>query len=140
MNSIDLVACMSFKFNKNKNLLEIVRFATDIKNIYPGLFSKILNWSIKQINFKGAVSSWSDNRHSNGHLYKHNNFVHIQDQKAGYFVTDYETRWRREHFMKNKIKQRHPEVDLSKTEWQLEQELGYDRVWDAGKRFWLKNV
>jgi hypothetical protein len=42
--------------------------------------------------------------------------------------------------MKNKIKQRHPEVDLSKTEWQLEQELGYDRVWDAGKRFWLKNV
>jgi hypothetical protein len=42
--------------------------------------------------------------------------------------------------MKNKIKQRHPEVDLSKTEWQLEQELGYDRIWDAGKRLWILTV
>jgi len=136
-NVFNLVAVMSVKLVK-PNQIEIVRFATDINNRYPGVFSKMLNWYIKQTNFKGEVVSWSDNRHSNGHLYKSNGFDFVREQKPGYFVTDYEKRWRREHFMKNKIKERHPEVDLTKTEWQLEQQLGLDRIWDAGKMLWLK--
>jgi hypothetical protein len=134
----DICAVMSLRLQKNQ--LEIVRFATDIRNRYPGVFTKMLEWAVKQLQFQGTVTSWSDNRHSNGGVYARNGFEFVREQLPSYFVTDYETRWRREHFMKNKIKQRHPEVDLSKTEWQLEQELGYDRVWDAGKRFWLKNV
>jgi hypothetical protein len=135
-NSFELCACMSIR--KKQGQLEIVRFATDIRNRYPGLFSKMLNWAVKQLQFQGNVISWSDNRHSNGNMYAKNGFELSREHLPGYFVTDYQTRWRREHFMKNKIKQRHPEVDLSKTEWQLEQELGYDRIWDAGKRLWMK--
>jgi len=139
LDLFNLVAVMSVKQTK-PNQIEIVRFATDISNRYPGVFSKMLNWYAKQTNFKGEVVSWSDNRHSNGHLYKSNGFEFVREQKPGYFVTDYTTRWRREHFMKNKIKQRHPEVDLTKTEWRLEQELGLDRIWDAGKIFWKKSL
>jgi hypothetical protein len=135
-----LSACMSVKINKDQNQMEIVRFSTDISNRYPGAFTKILTWIIKQLQFKGEVLSWSDNRHSNGHLYQANGFAAVQNQGPGYFVTDYQSRWRREHFMKAKIKQRHPDVDLSKTEWQLEQELGYDRIWDAGKILWKKLI
>ena len=135
-----LVACMSIKLNKSNNQMEIVRFATDINNRYPGAFSKMLNWTVTQLCFIGKITSWSDNRHSNGNLYKANGFELAKEIGPSYFVTDYENRWRREHFMKNKIKQRHPEVDLSKTEWQLEQELGLDRVWDAGKRLWVKTI
>ena len=133
----NLVGCLSFK-RYGKNELEIIRFATDISNIYSGLFSKMLNWYLNAMSFRGEIFSWSDNRHSNGYLYQKNGFEMIREQKPGYFVTDYQTRWRREHFMKNKIKQRHPEADLTKTEWQLEQELGYDRIWDAGKTLWRK--
>jgi len=115
-NQFDLVAVMSIKCIKS-NQMEIVRFATDIVNRYPGAFSKMLTWAINQLNFKGEVLSWSDNRHSNGHLYKSNGFKYVREQGLAYFVTDYVNRWRREHFMKNKIKERHPEVDLNKTEW-----------------------
>jgi hypothetical protein len=139
LSPFELSAIMSIKHVKC-NQLEIVRFATDINNRYPGVFTKILNWYINQSNFKGEILSWSDNRHSNGNLYKSNGFEFVKEQGPGYFITDYETRWRREHFMKAKIKQRHPEVDLSKTEWQLEQELGYDRIWDAGKILWKKII
>jgi hypothetical protein len=139
LDSFTLSACMSIKKIKNDQI-EIIRFATDIKNRYPGVFSKILAWYIAQTNFKGEIISWSDNRHSNGKLYQSNGFEYVRIQGPGYFVTDYQTRWRREHFMKNKIKQRYPEVDLTKTEWQLEQELGYDRVWDAGKILWKLKV
>jgi hypothetical protein len=139
VDSFNLVACMSVKHLK-VDQLEIVRFATDISNRYPGVFTKMLNWYVNQINFKGEMHSWSDNRHSNGHLYQANGFKYVREQKPGYFVTDYQTRWRREHFMKARIKERHPHVDLSKTEWQLEQQLGYDRIWDAGKVLWKKSI
>jgi len=139
-DQFDLVAAMSVKQSEHKNQIEIVRFATDINNRYPGVFSKMLNWFIGQTNFKGEALSWSDNRHSNGNLYRSNGFIPIKTQQPSYFITDYQHRWRREHFMKNKIKQRYPDVDLNKTEWQLEQELGHDRIWDAGKILWQKTV
>jgi len=139
-NVFNLVAVMSLKLNKDQTQMEIVRFATDISNRYPGVFSKILNWVIEKLNFRGEIVSWSDNRHSNGHLYKSNGFEFVKEQKPGYFVTDYQHRWRREYFMKNRIKERYPEVDLSKTERELTQELGFDWIWDAGKYLWRKIV
>jgi len=139
LDSFNLVAVMSVKQSK-PNQMEIVRFATDINNRYPGVFSKMLNWYVQKSSFHGDIFSWSDNRHSNGHLYKSNGFKPIKEQGPGYFVTDYCSRWRREHFMKKRIKQYHPEVDLTKTEWQLEQQLGLDRIWDAGKILWKKSL
>jgi hypothetical protein len=37
---------------------------------------------------------------------------------------------------KAKLKKLHPYIDLEKTEWQILQELGYDRIWDCGKIKW----
>ena len=42
--------------------------------------------------------------------------------------------------MKSKIKEKF-NVDISnKTEWQLMQDNGYDRVWDCGKIKWIKTL
>jgi hypothetical protein len=49
----------------------------------------------------------------------------------------------KEHYMKGKlIKKFGLDSDYvsSHTEWQIMQGLGYDRLWDAGKKIWMRVV
>lgn len=38
------------------------------------------------------------------------------------------------------FKQKFPEADMSKTEWEIMQDMGYDRIWDCGVTKWVKKV
>jgi hypothetical protein len=44
-------------------------------------------------------------------------------------------------FGKSALKKRYPNIyDDSKTEWEMMQELGYDRIWDCGKFKYELNI
>ena len=135
----ELVGLLSYK--KHSDSLEITRYCTKIFVSYPGLFSKLMNYMVKDLNYSGLIYSFSNNLHSSGALYAASGFAPAKETPPGYYYTlDYHTRFSRHEFMKSKIKKRF-DVDIEgKTEWQLMQELGYDRIWDAGKLKWVKEV
>jgi hypothetical protein len=138
----ELIAIMSFSDQMNR--LELVRYATNTTFVISGLFSKMLQRSIKEFNFSGDILSFSDNRVSNGRLYCNSGFVNVKELNPGYCYTlDFVNRINRQQCMKPKLIKRHnldPSISDYTTEWQLAQELGYDRIWDAGKIKWIYHV
>jgi hypothetical protein len=134
----ELIGVISLR--KVKGICEVTRFATKLGTVYSGLFSKMLKFSIKSIGFSGEIISFSDNRHGSGALYKATGFSKQSDIGEAYFYTkDYTERLNRQGFMKSKIQKKFnlSDDDMLKTEWQLMQELDYDRIWDAGKIKWV---
>jgi hypothetical protein len=122
---------------------ELVRYATNINCAYPGLFSKMENKFIKLTNFKGNLISFSDNRHSNGQLYKSNGFILEHVTKPGYTYTgDYLNFESRLKYQKHKLIEKFDLTeDISNiTEWEIMQSQGYDRLWDAGQSKWTKLI
>ena len=138
----ELVGVMSFSLQKNR--LELVRYATKIDSVASGLFSKMLKQSIKEFAFTGQIISFSDSRISNGNLYLKSGFVRDIELKADYCYTyDYNSRIHKQNCMKSKLINRHnldSNLSTQYTEWALAQELGYDRLWDAGKVKWIYKI
>jgi len=143
----NLVAVMTFdnkrSMSKKQNgdsSYELLRFATDINYRVIGIASKILNYFINEYKPDNIIS-FADRRWT---LDKNNNLY----TKIGFKLTnilrpDYSyynpkiDRLRRFHkfgFGKKSIKKKYPNIySDEKTEWQMMQEAGYDRVWDCGK-------
>ncbi len=123
-----LVAVNSFK-NKGNGDYELTRFAC--KGRVVGGASKTLTHFIKD-HSPEQIKTFADNRWSNGNLYDTLGFdmdgvVPPMQQ----YVEDYTTRYHKLTFAKQKlIKQGH---NANKTEWEIMQEMGYDRIWDCGK-------
>lgn len=126
------------------NTAEIVRYCSDIRFGFPGLFTKMLTRFLRDEDFNGVITSFSDNRHSNGRLYKSAGFVLDNITPPGY---SYTKNWlRREnrmqyqkHLLAGKFGLDQQYVD-SKTEWEIMREQGYDRLWDAGQSKWIKHI
>ena len=146
-NNEEIVAVMTFDFNRymsaaKKSIIgeyELKRFATKIDYRIPGIASKMLKYFVKNFNPTKIISFADKTTTINtDNLYTKIGFVYKEtigpDYK--YFNTKI-SRNRRLHkfgFGKNSIKKKFPEVyDSNKTEWEMMQELGYDRIWDCGK-------
>ena len=137
----NIVACMSWR--KKGDAWEIIRYATNIGNLIPGMFSKLLRHSIVNFSIQGRIISFSDNRVSNGNLYLKNGFTHEDSLGPAYCYTDYSTRFNRQLFFKSKLQQRYSldeEYVKNNTEWTIAQELGFDRLWDCGKKKWVMYI
>jgi hypothetical protein len=137
-----LVGVMSFAHRKGR--LELVRYATDVNRVCVGLFSRLFYHSVTEFQFSGKIISQSDNRISNGALYLSTGWQYEGEQPPGYCYTgDYVSRQNKENFMKGKLAKKFG-LDIkyveANTEWQIMQDLGYDRLWDAGKKIWSKTV
>lgn len=133
-----LIGIMSFA--KTMGRMELIRYATDTNIVCSGLFSKMLKHAVQTFKFSGKIVSLSDNRVSNGNLYLQSGWTYEKEISPEYFYTiDYETILHKQNFRKEKLIKRFdldPEWVANTTEWQIVQELGYDRVWDAGKKRW----
>jgi len=118
--------------------VEIVRYATDLTANYPGLFSRLLKYSLHCLNIKHTdVFSYSDNRHSSGNVYQQSGFELIRTSLPNYYYTqNYHNIENKKKFTKQKIKSKFNIQVGDRTEWQIMQDLGYDRIWDAGKKLW----
>jgi hypothetical protein len=123
---------------------DLVRYATDIRSHIPGLFTKMLKFAIKEFEISGKIISFSDNRFSDGNLYEKSGFVLEKILPPGYCYTDnYVTRYNRQNFMKHKLVNKYDldPADVSdKSEWEIVRDLGFDRLWDCGKKRWRFDV
>jgi hypothetical protein len=131
-----IYAALSTKRN-NMGQLEVVRYASDVDFRVVGGFSKLLTNAVKILNFQGEVISYSDNLISNGNLYSQNAFKAVRSSFPGYWFTDYLTKF---HWQRINNKEYQEKIDKNKSRWQNAQELGWDRIWDAGKTLWQKSV
>jgi hypothetical protein len=134
----ELLACMSFA--KENNEYNLVRYCTS-KRVVGGA-SKLLSHFIKEYKPKSIIS-FSDNRFSIGNLYNVLGF-----KKCGvvppmqYYVENHLIKYQKRELSIKWIKKNAPYLNFikpsgeRKTEWELLQELGYDRIWDCGKVKW----
>jgi very-short-patch-repair endonuclease len=144
----ELVALMTFdnkrslnkEANHNENNYELTRFC--IKNCYQitGIAAKILSHFIKTYNPERIISfadrRWTLDKDNNLYVKLGFKLIEVLDPDYTYYCPKVD-RYRRFHkfgFGKSNIKKRFPYVySFNKTEWEMMQELGYDRIWDCGK-------
>ena len=123
---------------------ELSRFATNVNYSFPGLFSRMLTKFKSLTDFNGELISFSDNRHSDGNLYKSNGFNLEHVSNPGYtYSNDFINFESRQKYQKHKLAKTFNLESTyvnSKPEWEIMQEQGYDRLWDAGQTKWAKNI
>lgn len=132
----ELVSVMTFsvpRYDKSYEW-ELSRFCTKLNTTVVGGASKLLKHFIKNYNPKSIIS-YADRRWSVGNLYKQLGFEQTRISSPRYYYmkkSRYLVREHRSNYTKDRILKKHPNIDLSKTEWQIMQELNYDRIWDCG--------
>lgn len=143
----ELISVMTFD-NKRKMILrnndtdsyELTRFSTKICYKVPGIAGKLLKFFINNYKPKSIISfadkCWTINKEDN--LYTKLNFKLKKEIGPDYkYFNPKISRNRRLHkfsFGKSSLKIKFPEIySDSKTEWEIMQEAGYDRIWDCGK-------
>ena len=130
-------------FSNTTGRMDLIRYATDINMVSSGLFTRMLKQSVNDFKLSGKITSLSDNRHSDGNVYYRSGWTFAANSESTYSYTDYKTRFNKQTFTKDKIAKRFGiDSDTMKkyTEWEIMQELGYDRIWDVGKKRWTINV
>jgi hypothetical protein len=144
----EIVAVMCFDnkrhLNKsnlhNSNIYELTRFCVKKNTIISGIADRLLKYFI--LKYKPhKIISFADRRWTpspTNNLYVKLGFTLNKVYKPEYWYYNLKVdRLKRFHkfgFGKTNIKKRFPSIyDENKTEWEMMQELGYDRIWDCGK-------
>lgn len=141
----ELVSVMTFskeriiyKNNTKDDSYELIRFSSKLNTIIIGGFSKLLKFFIKKYSPKSiktfADIRWSSINHETT-VYEKNGFNFIKATKPNYWYmhkSNILKRLHRYNFTKFNILKKNDELDSKKTEWELMQELGYNRIWDCG--------
>jgi|APGre2960657404_1045060.scaffolds.fasta_scaffold06633_2 hypothetical protein len=120
----------------NIKTFELLRFCSKLNTNVVGGFSKLLNFFIKNYNPEKIITysdiRWSGINYKDTMYYK-NGFEYVGVTKPNYWyvsVRDFLNRQHRFNFRKNILVEQG--FDNSKTEWEIMQENGYDRIWDCG--------
>ena len=143
----ELVAVMTFDNNrqfskeKNHNIMdyELKRFATTTEYNVIGIGSKLFKYFLKNYE-SNKIISFLDNRWAINdiNIYDILGFKLIKKLKPDYsYFNPKVSRNKRLHkfaYGKKRLKTLFPEIySDNKTEWEIMQEAGYDRIWDCGK-------
>jgi hypothetical protein len=142
----NIVAVMTFDNNRsmiNKHndntCYDLTRFSTDINYKIPGIADKLLKYFIKSYK-PSKIISFGDRRwvlDGSNNMYTKLGFTLINILKPDYKYYNPKisrnTRLHKFGFGKSNLKIKFPEIySDDKTEWEMMQELGYDRIWDCG--------
>jgi hypothetical protein len=137
-----LVGVMTFNDNRkmtknNENEYELTRFATHLEYIISGLGAKMLKFFIE--NYKPqSIISFADRRWTTT---KKNIYLKLGFELVSVLPPDYKyynskvNKYRRYHkfnFGKTNLIKKYPDIDLNKSEREITNELGFDRIWDCG--------
>jgi len=126
--------------NNSEKTYELKRFCVDNNYSVPGMANKLLKHFIVNYNPEKIISfadiRWTLDKDNN--LYTKLGFKLINTLGPDFFYYNPKLhRHKRIHkfaFGKKSIKKKYPQVyNDSKTEWEMMQELGFDRIWDCGK-------
>jgi very-short-patch-repair endonuclease len=132
-------------FNRKRNMtktqtgeFELSRYSTNSGFIVNGLASKILKKFIKEHNPKQIIS-FADRRwtiSSENNLYTKLGFKLTSVVKPSYYYYSSKiNKYKRFHKFsmgKNNLKKKYPNLDFTKSESQLTEELGFDKIWNCG--------
>lgn len=133
----NVVAVLVLKKEPN-NRLNIVRYATSV-NVVGG-FTKLLTHVERNLDVTSFVT-FSDNCVSDGGLYRNNGFVMDKELPPDY---RYLLRGERKHKFQYRLKRFREDDSLlwedGLTELELAALNGLQRIWDAGKVRWVKEV
>ena len=131
-----LVAVMTFRNSRSNREVELSRYATSERVV--GGFGKLLKEALK---IYPEISSWSDNRISDGNMYLKNGWVKVSETAPDYSIFYKGVLYHKSAFKKSNILKRYPEFyDSNLTEWEMECNMKAYRVWDCGKIKWsIKN-
>lgn len=146
----ELVSVMTFTLprqnmgrnkEKDKGKIELSRFCNKQGISVIGGASKLLKAFInsEEGHKFTEIYSYSDNRISQGGLYKSIGFNLEQDVGVNYFYTDFHERKRKQNFRKSEFKKKGFNID-GKTESQLAEESGFYKIYDCGKKLWTLKI
>jgi very-short-patch-repair endonuclease len=141
----NLVSVMTFskpRDNKNKTI-DLSRFCNHSDYLVSGGASKLLSYFVKTYGHSYEnIISFSDNNYSNGNVYGSLGFDLAKELAPDYKYTKQGKRYHKAAFRKDAIFSKFdiPEDMKNATEWELMQYLGYDRIWDTGKKKWEMKI
>lgn len=119
---------------------EIVHFTTD-KQFHYNVLKLMLDAYVTNTNFHGKLSVITDNRHGEENYFELANFSPTEIIPPDYsYVTNYAKRYSHDGLLMEDISTTFGINVTNKDEWAVMQELGFDRVWDAGKIKWELDV
>ena len=101
--------------------------------------SKLLKYLIKYAKKNGYINliSWSDNRYSQGNVYKKLSFKLIEELKPDYsYIAPKNTRQSKQSNKKKNLLKKGAIGTMENTEKELAKTLGLYRIWDCGKKRW----
>jgi len=138
----EMVAISTWKIDND--VAELVRFATRVDQSYPGLLSRMIKRFIHDTGFFGTIISYSSNNYGSGKLYTSSGFSRIGYTVPGYrYTKDYTDTHSRLEFQKHKLQELFgldAEYVSRRSEWEIMQDVGFDRVWDSGNTKWKLDV
>lgn len=138
----ELVGIMSFAPHHrqaNADIVVLNRLCFKSGVTIQGGASKMLKFAIPLLKAKGYISiiTWSDNCLSNGNVYEKMGFKLDKELPPDYFYSSGK---------QSRSKQNSTKKALLKmgatgtTELEMAQSLGYERIWDCGKKRWALNL
>jgi hypothetical protein len=100
------------------------------------LCNSLESWA--KVNGVEEIISWSDNRWSSGGVYKALGYTLVGELETDYFYFDNKG----DTFSKQSCQKKHliKKGAIGNTEWEMAQSLGLDRIWDCGKKTWIKKL
>jgi NUMOD3 motif len=134
----ELVSVMTFmngdSTTNNKNW-QINRFASKLNYKIIGGASKLFKAFITKIN-PIHVDSYADRRYGSGTVYEKLGFIlsNADNVTPSYWYIKGNKIYHRQSFQKKMLVKQG--ADPNKTEWEIMQERGYDRIWDCGHAKW----
>lgn len=133
-----LYSVMTFDYHpRDINKLSLNRFCSLDNFTIVGGASKLFKNALKYLPNQD-IYSWSDNRYSNGNIYKVLGFSLIKELKPDYSYIQKNNP--KERFSKQSMKKGNINCPNEITEREYTKQLGYYRIYDAGKKTWLYKV
>jgi hypothetical protein len=137
----ELLSSMSFRIDNASATATLSRYSS-IGSI-PGGFSKLLNNAIPMLKEKGVrcIISFSDNRISDGGVYKKNNFVKDKEVKYDYYWIRGGQRFHKMDFRRNRLRIKENFIyNENESEAENCRRMGYYKLYDAGKIKWKLEI
>lgn len=130
----ELVAVSSWgrnRFDKKSQSLELVRLCAS--RPVNGLLGKMTAHAARTLGVS-HIQSYVDLRYGTGMAYRSAGYQLVKTTSPGYWYVDSATVcYHRSSFSKQKLKN-FTEYDVNKTEFEIMNELNYNRIWDCGNR------
>lgn len=130
-----LVSVIGFTLRDGEWVLD--RFCSDRGIIVVGGFSKLFKYFVENFGPEKIVT-FSDNRYSNGALYKNMGFDFIKENVPRLYYTDKNNVFNRRNFQKPRLKKAYPSLyNDSLTEKEIAEKAGFYQLWGPGTRKWV---